>query len=512
MRLSPRRSRRALTTGAAAVVLLMLTGCGLLPQPTEPPGSGNAADSGPVDPALKSYYAQDVVWEDCEQQLQCAKIEVPMDYAKPDGERIRIAAIRSSAGNDSKGSILLNPGGPGGSGYDTVKDSLAYMTTEELRRNYDIVGFDPRGVKRSAPVKCMSDKEKDEARQVQYDLDTDAGLAEAARDSKELAEECAEKTGKVLGHVDTVSSAKDMDILRAAVGDAKLNYLGFSYGTFLGATYADLFPERVGRLVLDGALDPSLSNAEVTLGQAKAFEAAIRSYAESCLQSSDCPMDGSVDDAISQIRDLIAAVEDNPMTAADGRLVTVGMFVSGFIVPLYNDQNWPALTAALKGAFGGDPTEMLRLSDLGAERQPDGSYTGNSTEAFTAINCLDYPMESGLDAMREEAKALEDASPTLGRYLAYGGTTCENWAYDAVRKPAPVKAEGADPILVIGTTGDPATPYEWAESMAASFHSASLLTFKAQGHTAYSRGNKCVQDAVDGYFIDGTMPKDGAVC
>ncbi|MGF9664080.1 alpha/beta hydrolase [Arthrobacter crystallopoietes] len=512
MRLSPRRSRRALTTGAAVVVLLMLTGCGLLPQPQEPPGSGNAADPGTVDPALKSYYTQDVAWEDCEQQFQCAKVEVPVDYAEPDGERIEIAAIRSSAGNGSKGSILLNPGGPGGSGYDTVKDSLAYMTTEELRRNYDIVGFDPRGVKRSAPVKCMSDKEKDEARQVQYDLDTDAGLAEAARDSKELAQQCAEQTGEVLGHVDTVSAAKDMDILRAAVGDAKLNYLGFSYGTFLGATYADLFPERVGRLVLDGALDPSLSNADVTLGQAKAFEAAIRSYAESCLQSSDCPMDGSADDAVGQIRDLIAAVEDNPMTASDGRLVTVGMFVSGLIVPLYNDQNWPALTAALKGAFGGDPTEMLRLSDLGAERQPDGSYTGNSTEAFTAINCLDYPMESGLDAMREEAKALEDASPTLGRYLAYGGTTCENWSYDAVRTPAPVKAEGADPILVVGTTGDPATPYEWAESMAANFESASLLTFEAEGHTAYSRGNKCVQDAVDGYFIEGTMPKDGAVC
>ncbi|WP_264796879.1 alpha/beta hydrolase [Arthrobacter mangrovi] len=512
MRQSPRRSRRALTTGAAAVVLLMLAGCGLLPQPPGPSASGNAADPGTVDQALKSYYTQDVAWEDCEQQFQCAKVEVPLDYAEPDGKRIEIAAIRSSAGNGSKGSILLNPGGPGGSGYDTVKDSLAYMTTEELRRNYDIVGFDPRGVKRSAPVKCMSDKEKDEARQVQYDLDTDAGLAEAARDSKELAQECAEKTGEVLGHVDTVSAAKDMDILRAAVGDAKLNYLGFSYGTFLGATYADLFPERVGRLVLDGALDPSLSNAEVTLGQAKAFEAAIHSYAESCLQSSDCPMDGTADDAVGQIRDLIAAVEDNPMTAADGRLVTVGMFVSGFIVPLYNDQNWPALTAALKGAFGGDPTEMLRLSDLGAERQPDGSYTGNSTEAFTAINCLDYPMESGLDAMREEAKALEDASPTLGRYLAYGGTTCENWSYDAVRTPAPVKAEGADPILVVGTTGDPATPYEWAESMAASFESASLLTFEAEGHTAYSRGNKCVQDAVDAYFIDGTMPKDGAVC
>jgi len=200
------------------------------------------------------------------------------------------------------------------------------------------------------------------------------------------------------------------------------------------------------------------------------------------------------------------------MTAADGRLVTVGMFVSGFIVPLYNDQNWPRLTEALAAAFQGDPTPMLGLSDLGAERQPDGSYTGNATEAFTAINCLDYPMESGLGAMREEAQALEEASPTLGRYLAYGGTTCESWAHEPVRTPAPVKAEGADPILVIGTTGDPATPYEWAESMAADFESASLLTFEAEGHTAYSRGNKCVQDAVDSYFIEGTMPADGTVC
>lgn len=512
MRTLPRRSGPSAKTAAAAVVLFLLAGCGLLPGTTDAPPSSSPEVIGGVDEQLMPYYSQSVSWESCEGQFECADIEVPVDYADPDGESIKIAAIRSTTDGDSLGSILLNPGGPGGSGYDTVRGSLEQMTTEELRGSYDIVGFDPRGVKRSAPVTCLTDAERDAAREVQYDLDSDAGIAEAMEDSAELAEKCAAKTGEVLGHVDTASAAKDMDIIRAVVGDAKLNYLGFSYGTFLGATYADLFPERVGRMVLDGALDPSLTNEQVTLGQAKAFEGAIRSYAESCLASADCPLSGTVDQAVGQIQDLIRSVEANPLTAEDGRLVTVGTFVSGFIVPLYNDVNWPLLTRALDGAFDGDPTDMLYLADLGAERQADGDYTSNSTAAFTAINCLDYPMESDLAGMKENAAALEEASPTLGRYLAYGGTTCESWPAEPVRTPAPVDAAGADPILVIGTTGDPATPYEWAVSMTEQLESASLLTYEAQGHTAYGRGDSCVQDAVDSYFVEGTMPDEGAVC
>jgi pimeloyl-ACP methyl ester carboxylesterase len=361
-------------------------------------------------------------------------------------------------------------------------------------------------------VTCLTDKEQDAAREVQYDIDTDEGIAQAVKDATELGAKCAAKTGPVLGHVDTLSAAKDMDILRAALGQDTLDYLGWSYGTFLGAEYAELFPDRVGHLVLDGALDPALDSQSLTLGQAKGFEQALRSYAESCLGSSGCPLSGSVDDAVGQVQDLIRTAEASPPTAGDGRLVPVTTFVSGLITPLYDDTNWPALTLALTSALQGDPTQMLWLADINAQRDDNGHYTSNTTFAFTAVNCLDYPMASDLPTMRKQAAELEKASPTFGRYLAYGGTTCQNWPHKPVREPAPVSAEGAAPIVVIGTTGDPATPYEWAESLADELSSASLVTFKGEGHTAYPRGSSCIQDAVDSYFVDGKVPADGTTC
>lgn len=500
-----RTTGRALIAGAAALAAL-LAGCSA-PAPAE---QATADVSGGVAEELRPYYDQQVDWKRCEGRFECADVRVPMDYSDPSGKRIKIAAIRTTGG--SQGSILINPGGPGASGYDFVRDGVDFMTTDKLRGSYSIVGFDPRGVGRSAPVTCLTDKEQDAARETSYDIDTDEGIAQAAKDGTELGQKCAEKTGPVLGHVDTLSATKDMDILRAALGQAKLNYLGWSYGTFLGAQYADLFPQRVGHLVLDGALDPSLDSQALTLGQAKGFEQALRSYVESCLAGSDCPLSGSVDEAMGQIRDLVRSVEDSPLTAQDGRLVPVTTFVTGLITPLYDDQNWPALTAALDSALQGDPTRMLRLADANAQRDESGHYTGNTTFAFTAVNCLDYPTASDLPTMRKEAAELEKASPTFGRYLAYSGTTCGHWPYKAVRQPAPVKAEGAAPIVVIGTTGDPATPYAWAESLADELSSASLVTFKGEGHTAYPRGNGCIQDVVDSYFVDGKVPADGTKC
>ncbi|MFD1211570.1 alpha/beta hydrolase [Arthrobacter sp. GCM10027362] len=503
---SRRTTGRALIAGAAALAAL-LAGCSA----PAPAPRATAQVSGEVAKELRPYYSQQVSWKKCEGRFECADIEVPLDYAAPGGERIKIAAIRTTGGS-SRGFILTNPGGPGASGYDLIRDGVDVMTTSKLRDSYRIVGFDPRGVKRSAPVTCLTDKEQDAFREVQYDIDTDEGIAQAVKDATELGRKCAAKTGPVLGHVDTLSAAKDMDILRAALGEEKLNYLGWSYGTFLGAEYAELFPDRVGRLVLDGALDPALDYQELTLGQAKGFERALRAYAESCLAGSGCPLTGSVDEAVAQVQDLIRAVEESPPTAEDGRLVPVNTFVSGLLVPLYDDASWPALTSALTTALQGDPTLMLWLADATAQRDENGHYTGNTTFAYTAVNCLDYPMVSDLPTMRKQAAELEKASPTIGRYLAYGGTTCQNWPYKPVREPAPVRAEGAGPVVVIGTTGDPATPHAWAESLADQLSSASLVTFKGEGHTAYPRSNGCIQDAVDSYFIDGKVPADGTTC
>jgi pimeloyl-ACP methyl ester carboxylesterase len=476
------------------------------------PGRPDPAIAAAAPAALRGFYSQQVNWTPCESDFQCAKIKVPLDYSKPDGESIEIAAIKLPTGSTKKGSLLVNPGGPGGSGYDFVKGAAATNISDKVRANYDIVGFDPRGVKRSAPVTCLTDPERDAYGAKIYALNSDAGLAAALADNKVIADKCIEKTGPLLGHVDTVSAAKDMDILRAAVNDTKLNYLGYSYGTFLGSTYASLFPDNVGRMVLDGALDPSITYEELTSGQAKAFEKALRAYVQRCQQESGCPLSGSVDEGIQQIRDVIAAVEANPLKARDGRIVSASMVVTGIIVPLYNDDNWPILTQALDQILKGDPTQLQRLADFNADREPNGTYSSNSTFAFNAINCLDHPMATDTAAMRADEQRLRQDSPTLGYYFAYGGSNCKDWPYESVRTPAPVEYNGSADLVVVGTTGDPATPVEWASSLRKQLGKASLLTWKGEGHTAYGRSNDCISNAVDSYLVDGKTPVDNTVC
>ncbi|XAS69636.1 alpha/beta hydrolase [Micrococcaceae bacterium Sec5.7] len=517
----PARSRAAaigVRTAGAMVLVMVLASCSFLGTSKDDSSKGNS--TGQADPSiaaaapegLKDFYTQQVVWEPCEGEFQCAKVKVPLNYAKPDGDTIEIAALKVASTGKKTGSLLVNPGGPGASGYDFVRDAAGSHFSDKVRAKYDLVGFDPRGVKRSAPVTCMTDKERDDARAKNYALDTDAGLASALSDNKAIAAKCAQQTGPVLAHIDTLSAAKDLDVLRAVVNDAKLNYLGYSYGTFLGSTYASLFPDNVGRMVLDGVLDPSISNEDLTSGQAKAFEKAIRAYVADCLRANGCPLSGNVDDGVQQIRDVINSVNENPLAAKDGRVVGGNLFVSGLITPLYNDESWPALTQALDSAMSGDVSLMLRLADLGADRESNGKYSSNSTFAFTAINCLDYPMVTDTAGMRAEEARLRQDSPTLGYFFAYGGTNCADWPYKNLRTPAPVKYTGDSPIVVIGTTGDPATPVEWAGSVRRQLGNASLLTWKGEGHTAYGRSNSCVGDAVDGYLVDGTAPADNKVC
>ncbi|MGW9415950.1 alpha/beta hydrolase [Arthrobacter cupressi] len=518
----PRRSPRRRVTGVIAAVLstgLLLSGC-VFSVPFGG-GSGSGSTSGSAqDPdakasvpkGLESFYSQKVDWSSCENGFQCANIKVPTDYAHPESGSIVIAAIRLPARGSKKGSILVNPGGPGASGFDFVKDAAKTHFTAKLRAGFDMVGFDPRGVKRSAPVTCLSDIERDESREKVYRLNTDAGLQAALADNKDIIAKCVEKSGPALGHIDTESSAKDMDVLRALLGDSKLNYLGYSYGTSLGATYSELFPDNVGRLVLDGAVDLALSNEELTAQQVVAFENALRSYVEDCLGQADCPLSGSVDDGMQQIRDLVSAVDANPETADDGRLVTGPTLVSGLYTPLYDDASWPVLTQALSAAFEGDVSLMLRIADLGADRNPDGTYNSNTGFAFNAINCLDYPMVTDTAGMRTEAARLTKLAPTFGPYFAYGGVNCKDWPFKPVGSPAPAKYTGQAPIVVIGTTGDPATPLAWAQAMQKQLGNASLVTWNGEGHTAYGRSNRCVSTAVDDYFLNGKVPADGTRC
>lgn len=512
-----RRSRILAAVAAVAAFVIVVTSCSWWApsgRPTTASPTPTVGDTDGVPKGLEPFYRQAVAWTDCGAGFECARVDVPMDYAAPEGERVELALKRVRAGDPSTriGSLLVNPGGPGGSGMSFV-ESASMVFTPEVMAAYDVVGWDPRGVGASTPVECVSDAELDALRAVVYDTTTQEGRDALRADMKRLGEACEANTGVALGFVDTVSAARDMDVLRAVLGDADLYYLGFSYGTALGAMYADLFPERVGRLVLDGAVDPALDYAELGYGQAAGFEAALRAYAADCLAGSDCPLTGTVDDAVFQVQRLFDLVAGSPLPTASGRELTQPLAVSGVLLTLYDNQYWPLLSEALRAALEQqDGSLLLSYADLVADREPDGTYSTNSTVAFTAINCLDYPVTTDPEFMDAEAARLRELSPTFGQFLAYGEIACDVWPVDATGVRRPLAAEGAAPILVVGTTRDPATPYAWAEAMAEQLESGRLLTFDGEGHTAYGRSNACITDAVDGYLLHGKVPREGLVC
>lgn len=536
---APRASRPLLWTAIAAVTALGLSACTGSPEPSgatstaEATGSssapaasatpseeqtesssGESTASAQVMQTLEEFQDQELSWQECEDgAVECATLQAPLDYEDPSAGQIELVMARPLGSSDDAPHLLLNPGGPGASGVDFVVSSLDFVVSPAVQEQYTVIGFDPRGVSRSTPVQCLNDAEMDEARQEELDPSTDEGLEQLREDSAEFAAACETNTGEVLAHVDTASSAQDMELMRAVLGDEKLNYLGFSYGTALGASYAEQFPQTVGRFVLDGAMDPALTDHEVTLGQARAFEETLTTWATWCLEQEDCPFTGTPEDVIAQVQELLAQVEEEPLEASDGRLVTSSTFVTGLITPLYGDENWPALNMALSEVLsGGAPDIILMFADLNAGRDYDGTYSSNINAAFRAINCLDDAGPIDTATLRAQAAELEEASPTLGAYLAYGAVGCENWPGGPSAGPAPVTAAGADPIVVIGTQGDPATPYEWAPALADQLESGVLVSWNGEGHTAYGRAGDCIGNAVDNYFIDGTVPEDGLVC
>lgn len=515
----PRLTSRVVVAIAAVLVAALAAGYAIvwaiwLSEPAARPASTPVVtvDGQPVPKELFSYYAQQIEWFACERGHECASVEVPLDYEDPEGERITLALRRAPAGQQGSrvGSLLVNPGGPGVSGVELM-DSIDIFS-RELRDAFDVVGFDPRGVGKSAPVECVSDAELDELRAKVYP-DSEAGIKELTADSERVADACLENTGPLLGHVDTVSAARDMDVLRAVLGDEKLYYLGYSYGTFLGATYADLFPERVGRMVLDGAVDPAVGPVDVALRQAAGFEAALRSFVADCLASSGCPLRGTVDDGVAQIQRFLQMLEGSPLPTATERDLTQSLGVNGVLFALYDDRLWPILSEGLDQAMNNDDgSQLLFLADFSADRQDDGTYASNRSFAYSAVTCLDAPVDADPALMAAEAERLKVVSPTFGEFFAYHEIGCAVWPVKTTGTVGPLPAEGAPPIVVIGTTGDPATPYEDAVSLAEQLESGILVTFEGEGHTAYGRSNDCIVEAVDGYLIRGEVPADGLVC
>jgi pimeloyl-ACP methyl ester carboxylesterase len=481
----------------------------LAPTPTPQPGSTE-----PPAPDLTPFYSQTLSWESCRGDFECATLTVPIDYADPGGETIDLALLKDPADDPGQriGSLVVNPGGPGAPGTSYAENSsLAFR--DPLRNDFDIVGFDPRGTGASDPVDCISDPDLDAFLAADPDPDTAQEGEDYQASIETFFQGCVANSDSLIGHVTTIETARDMDVLRAALGEAQLLYFGASYGTKLGATYADLFPDKVGRMVLDGAVDLSIDSRQLSLEQAGGFETALRSYVQDCVDEGDCFLGDTLDDGLQTIQDLIASIDEKPLPASGSdRQLQVGNAFYGLVAPLYNRDYWTYLDQALQMALDGDGALLLALSDLYESRNDDGGYDDNSAEAIYAINCLDDPYSITADQVPAQLADFEKASPTFGDVFAWGLVGCHGVQVTSTEKPRTVKAAGAAPIVVVGTTRDPATPYQWAVHLAAQLDSGVLVSRDGDGHTGYNSGNDCVDEAIEGYLVDGTVPDDGLEC
>ncbi len=507
-----RRRAAARSTAALAGAALLLSGC-VAPKQQTTLDEARAPEV--VGGSLDAFYSQAVAWQACD-SYECARIAAPLDWDDPAAGSIEIAIKRAAAtGTPAEriGSLLINPGGPGGSGLEFLDYLVTGTIGDDVRAAYDVVAFDPRGVGESTPVSCGDDALIDDYFTSDIPLESQADVEAAREKVRAFGQACLESTGPLLGEVDTVSAARDMDLLRAVLGDSQLHYLGFSYGTFLGATYADLYPQNVGRLVLDGALDPSMGGDDLVIGQAIGFENALRAYVADCQAGASCPLSGDVDAGLAQLVRILDRIEANPIEAGDGNRVNGTLAFYGVVVTLYDDASWRFLTMALEEVVSvGTGAILLELANFYLDRTPDGRFTTNAMEAFTAINCLDYPtVVRDYDEMVAFAQEVAAVAPTMGEDFGMA-VGCETWPFQATGERRPMTASGAAPILVVGTTGDPATPYEWSVALAEQLESGSLLTWEGEGHTAYGRGGPCVNAAVEAYLLRGEVPGVGATC
>jgi len=524
----PIRRRRpwalALAAGMPAVVLAACsTGTAAHPAASAP-GSSAAATAqasvpiagpaGPPPTTLAGYYAQTLRWQPCDKVFQCSRLLVPFDYRRPAWRRFSLPVIRLRATDPGKrlGSLVVNPGGPGGSGISYAMQARTEIAAP-VRARFDVVGFDPRGAGASEPaVHCLSGPQLDTYFSTNENLTGPAHLAPVVAEAKVFARGCGRESGTLLPWVGTRNAARDMDVLRAALGDAKLTYLGKSYGTYLGTWYAQLFPSHVRALVLDGAIDPGSSSLRMNIVQGQGFEVALHAFVADCVARAGCPVGrGPVAAGLARIQGLISRATAHPLInnlssqRADGALV-----LNGIATALYSQAYWPTLREALASAFRGDATVLVELANALYERNSSGQYS-NLADANTAVDCLDRPWPARLATWRSAAAAAARAAPLFGAPIMWGSLPCAFWPV----RPAlqvPIRAAGAPPILVVGTLRDPATPYRWAQALAGDLSSGVLLGWNGDGHTAYGEGSACVDTIVNDYLIDLSVPHSGMVC
>lgn len=467
-----------------------------VPEGVAPGTSGPPAGSGDA-----RYTGQAVAWSSCTKRVECARVAAPLDWSTPDGRALTLVAGRVRATATPRlGSLFLNPGGPGGSGLDL----LAGFPTQGLER-WDLVSWDPRGVGRSTAVRCSDDASLD--RLLALDSSPDDAAEASVRNAAVagFGRDCLARSGALLEHVSTADTVRDLDLLRSLVGDERLTYLGFSYGTQIGAQYADTFPEHTGAMVLDGAVD---LRAEPRVDQIQGFERALGHFATWCA-SQRCPLGSDRTAVLAGVKRLLTDLDAHPLPAAPGRPLTQQLGLSGVLAPLYDGTDgWPRLAGALAAAGRGQGSGLLALADAGNERGRDGRY-GSLASAFPAIRCLDSQAESVAAADRRAATLVPKA-PVLGPFNG-ADVFCPLWPVPPAPKTGRLHHVGDRPVVVVGTTGDPATPYEYAVDMARDLDSAVLVTHEGEGHTAYG-SSACVRRLVQAYLNDGRVPASGVRC
>lgn len=464
-------------------------------------------------PSLSQYEAQELKWRDCYGNYQCATLLVPINYSDLTVGAFSLALLRYQALDQDRriGSLIVNPGGPGSSGVDYAYNA-EYIVSPEILERFDIVGFDPRGVGDSSAIECLSDAETDASFAADPKPDDEAEFALFISDARDYFAKCAEKTEHLRSY-STLNSARDLDVLRAVLGDEKLNFLGKSYGTYLGTLYAKLFPENVGRLVLDGAVDPNSDNRETALGQAIGFEAALNAFINDCLKRSTCALTGDLQSARNQVLELLKQTSITPLKSKSSREVTEGLVLLGIASALYDSgSDWPVLRDAFKEATLGSGESFLTLADQYAGRQENGSYPSNENDALQVISCLDQNNLETVSVFKGDAAEFSEKAPIFGPYLAYAGLACRYFPKLSTVEQIKIKSLKTKPILVIGTTRDPATPYKWAQSLAKVLDGSILITLDGDGHTGHGRGSICVDSAVDRYLLTGITPKSALFC
>ena len=498
----------------AAVSVLALAGVGN-PGPAHAssdsvPGSSNNAPKN-----LERFYKQKLTWSECKGKdragMQCAQAQVPLNYKKPGGKTITISMLKVPAKSGKPmGTLFLNPGGPGGSGmgFASVASKASKTFGSRILDKYDVIGFDPRGVGESTAVECVDDKTLQRITDTDYDMSTAAGRKAQKRDAKKIAAQCVKHSGKLLRYVGTESAARDMDVLRGLVGDKKLNYFGFSYGTSLGGMYANLFPKKVGRMVLDSAVDTNLRSSRREYEQTLGFEKEFERYARHCVNTGTCPLGSTVDAAKKKMRSLFDQALKKPFPTSDPNRKLTRAFLWGEVgQSMYDDASWPTLNQKLE--------KLVKENDGSAflESPADPAISSNMSEAFIAVNCADYVLDPESEYAKYDERLKREA-PVFGgtKELSKERDICAELPYHPKKNPGRYVAKGSAPIVVIGVKNDPATPYSWSQTVAGALDNAVLLTWEGDGHVAYSRAGSCIDTPVDEYLLTGKVPENGLVC